>query len=371
MSVGMAFRPTHGADFVINASHSLYHEFNRKKDTRNGPFYPLHPSMKTTFRPHWLFHNAHAQSIGGHLLKRQNGVHLVRERIDTPDGDFLDLDYADVPGREWAILGATAPIALILHGLEGSSGSGYMWELYRQMALRGIRPVGMNYRFCSGEVNRTHRLYHAGATDDVAHVLAHLRSRFGGVPLVAVGVSLGANLLLKLLGEQGATTYLSRAAAISPPFELSEGLSVFDDGSGRIYAQNLLRSLKAKVRQKAAVGGFPPHIEVERVLNVKKVADFDDLLTAKLHGFRDKEDYYKQNSCAQFLPAIRIPTLILRAIDDPFFSPTEIPYETIEKNDCLTLLLSQKGGHCGFIGQHGFWAEQMAAEFMVGIEEKT
>lgn len=323
--------------------------------------------MKPSFRPHILFHNAHAQSIGGHLLKWQNGVRLVRERINTPDGDFLDIDYADVPGREWALLGSTAPIALILHGLEGSSSSGYMWELYRQMAARGIRPVGMNYRFCSGEVNRTHRLYHAGATDDVAWVLDHLRSRFGGVPLVSVGVSLGANLLLKLLGEQGVTTPLSRAAVISPPFDLSEGLSVFDEGSGRIYAQNLLRSLKSKVRQKAAVGGFPAHIEVGRVLNVKKVADFDDLFTARLHGFRDREDYYRQNSSAQFFPAIRIPTLILRSIDDPFFSPTEIPYEAIEKNDCLTLLLTQKGGHCGFIGPRGFWAEQTAAEFTVGV----
>jgi predicted alpha/beta-fold hydrolase len=323
--------------------------------------------MKQKFQPHFLFHNAHAQSIGGHLLKRRKGITLVRERIDTPDGDFLDIDYADVPGREWAILGPTAPIALILHGLEGSSGSGYMWELYRQMAARGIRPVGINYRFCSGEVNRTQRLYHAGATDDVALVLEHLRTRFRGVPLLAVGVSLGANLLLKLLGEQGESTPLSRAAAISPPFELSEGLSVFDDGSGRIYAQNLLRSLKTKVRQKAAVGGFPDFIEVERVLNVKKVADFDDMLTAKLHGFRDKEDYYAQNSCAQFLPFIRIPTLMIRAIDDPFFSPTEIPYKTIEGNECLHLLLSQKGGHCGFIGQHGFWAEETAADFTAGI----
>lgn len=320
--------------------------------------------MKPFFQPHFLFHNPHAQSIGGHLLKRRHGIRLVRERIETPDGDFLDIDFADVPGREWAMLGADAPIALLLHGLEGSSGSGYMWELYRQMAARGIRPVGMNYRFCSGEVNRTTRLYHAGATDDVALVLAHLRRRFRGVPLVAVGVSLGANLLLKLLGEQGATTLLSRAAAISPPFELSEGLTVFDDGSGKIYAQNLLQSLKSKVRQKAAVTGFPDRIDVARVLQVKKVAEFDDLFTAKLHGFRDKEDYYRQNSCAQFLPTIKIPTLMIRAVDDPFFSATEIPYAIIEANPCLTLSLSDKGGHCGFIGQHGFWAESTAADFV-------
>lgn len=316
------------------------------------------------FEPHFLFQHPHFQSIGGHLLKRRKGIRLLRERIDTPDGDFIDLDYADVPGHEWADLGSDTPIALLLHGLEGSSNSGYMWELYRQLAQRGVRPVGMNYRFCSGEVNRTQRLYHAGATGDVALVLRHLHAVFEGVPLVAVGVSLGANLLLKLLGEQKEATLLSRAAAISPPFELSEGLSVFDDGSGRIYAQNLLRSLKKKVRQKAKAGGLPAHIDVERVLNVKKVADFDDLFTAKLHGFRDKEDYYAQSSCAQFLPDIQIPTLMIRAMDDPFFSPTEIPYEVIEANPHLTLLLSEQGGHCGFIGKDGFWSEATAADFI-------
>jgi uncharacterized protein len=320
------------------------------------------------FEPHFLLQHPHVQSIGGHLVKRRKGIRLLRERINTPDGDFIDLDYADVPGYEWSELSPTAPIALLLHGLEGSSGSGYMWELYRQMAQRGIRPVGMNYRFCSGEVNRTHRLYHAGATDDVALVLEHLRSTFEGVPLVAVGVSLGANLLLKLLGEQGETTPLARAAAISPPFELSEGLSVFDDGSGRIYAQNLLRSLKKKVRQKAKVVGFPPQIDVEQVLNVNKVAEFDDLFTSKLHGFRDKEDYYAQCSCAQFLPDIKIPTLMIRAVDDPFFSPSEIPYNTINANPNLSLLLSDKGGHCGFLGKDGFWAERTVAEFTAKLE---
>jgi predicted alpha/beta-fold hydrolase len=317
-----------------------------------------------TFQPHPLLANAHVQSIGGHWLKRRKGIQLRRERIELPDGDFLDIDYAEVPGRAWSSFLPDAPIALMLHGLEGSSGSGYMWELYRQMAARGIRPIGINYRFCSGEVNRTQRLYHSGATGDVAVVLAHLRQKFPNAPLMAVGISLGANLLLKLLGEQGEQTLLQRAAAISPPFQLDVGLSVFDEGSGRIYAQNLLRSLKAKVRRKAEADGFPPFIEVERILNVTKVGEFDDLLTAKLHGFRDKEDYYQHCSCAQYLPHIRIPTLVMRSTDDPFFDASEIPHQTFEQHPFLKLILTEYGGHCGFIARHGFWAEETAANFV-------
>ncbi len=319
-----------------------------------------------SFVPHPLLANPHAQSIGGYLLKRRRGVQFTRERIETPDGDFVDVDFADVPGHAWNEFAEDAPVGLLLHGLEGCSTSSYMFELYRQLVNRGIRPVGMNYCFCSGEVNRTNRLYHAGATEDVALVLDVLHQRFPDVALVAVGVSLGANLLLKLLGEQGNTTHLSRAAVISPPFDLAQGIPTFDNGSGRFYAQRLLKTLREKVMQKEVqLRGV---VDVERVLKVNTVFEFDDLFTARLHGFRDAVDYYARSSSGQFLPDIRIPMLIIRSEDDPFFPPTEIPHDVIAANPYLTALITKCGGHVGFIGKGlTFWAEGTAAQWVAQV----
>ena len=237
------------------------------------------------FTPARGLHNPHLQSILANGLRPKNGVHFRRQRLDTPDGDFVDLDFADVPGKSWQELGDDAPIVLLLHGLEGSARRGYAHETYKQLAQRDIRSFGLNFRSCSGEMNRTAHLYHAGATGDVALVMDWLNKQFPSVPKGMIGFSLGANVMLKYLGENGKALdgKVKTAVAISPPFDMVAGAKVFSYGTGKLYSRLFLRSLKEKTRAHASL--IADKIDIERVLNAQTVTEFDDALTAPLHGF--------------------------------------------------------------------------------------
>jgi predicted alpha/beta-fold hydrolase len=318
------------------------------------------------FRPSPLWLNPHAQTILANSLRSMDGVAYRRVRLDTPDGDFLDLDFTSVPG---IALDEQAPLVLLLHGLEGSARRGYAAETYKQLARRGVRAVGMNYRSCSGELNRTSTLYHAGKTDDVAHVLAWLDKLFPDVAKGLVGFSLGANMLLKYLGEQGDKALVQAAAAVSPPFDLGRIARTFHLGSGRPYASRFMKSLRYKALSHARNNGG--NIDVRRVLNAKTMADFDDAVTAPLHGFRDADDYYARNSSGQFLPGIRVPTLVIRAIDDPFFG-SDLPHMALAANEKLLPLLLPHGGHVAFAEglwpyRFRYWAERQAARFLAEL----
>ncbi len=311
----------------------------------------------------------HAQTLIGNVLRSGRGITFNRRRIHTPDGDFIDLDFADVDGATWEDLGPKAPIALLLHGLEGSARRGYASESYRQLAARGIRPVGMNFRSCSGEVNRTARFYHAGATDDVITVYRQLDEWFSGVPKGIIGVSLGANMLLKLLGEWGdeAPESLRAGAAISPPFNLVAGSRRLLEPPGLWYSLRFLPTLKRKVRDKEPL--LTGLIDVDRVLQARNLREFDEFGTAPLHGFRDADDYYQRTSSGQFLPGIRRPVLIIRAQDDPLMDPDEIPFEVVARNPHLLGFFPPQGGHVGFTSRGDastlyFWSENQAARFL-------
>jgi predicted alpha/beta-fold hydrolase len=315
------------------------------------------------FRPSRLWLNPHAQTILANSLRSMNGVAYRRVRLDTPDGDFLDLDFVAVPGIE---LPPGAPLVLLLHGLEGNARRGYASEIYKQLARRGVRAVGLNFRSCSGELNRTGSLYHAGKTDDVAFVVHWLDQLFPTVAKGIVGFSLGANMLLKYLGEQGANTPIQAAAAVSPPFDLGRIARTFHLGSGRPYAARFMKSLRAKALNHAHLNGS--NIDIRRVINAKTMADFDDAVTAPLHGFRDADDYYARNSSGPFLPGIRVPTLIIRALDDPFFG-SDVPHMALAANDKLLPLLEPHGGHVAFAEglwprRFRYWAERQAARFL-------
>ena len=231
--------------------------------------------------------NGHAQTVAGAMARSKRGVFFYRERLDTPDGDFLDLDVAGVIGRP---LPESAPIVLLLHGLEGNARQPYALETYRQLAERGVRSVGMNFRSCSGEVNRTARMYHAGATDDVALVHDWLDRRFPGVPKGMVGVSLGANMLLKYLGERGAelAIRLRAAAAISPPFDLALGAEQIETRACRLYMDRFLKSIKAKVRAKTEAGGsqIEGHVDVLAALAAQTLQELDEVCTCLLYTSR-------------------------------------------------------------------------------------
>jgi uncharacterized protein len=315
------------------------------------------------FRPAWWLPGAHAQTIGGRWLRSRQRVEVRRERLETPDGDFLDLELAGFHS-----LPADAPLALVLHGLEGTARSGYMLALFRHLEERGVRAVGMNFRSCGGEMNRLPRSYHAGETGDLDHVLGVVRQRYAGVPLAAAGFSLGGNMLLKYLGEraEAARGVLRAAVTVSVPFDLRAGAENLERGMGRVYTRYFMRKLLRKTRLKREL--LAASCDMPRVQRARTLREFDDLLTAPLHGFRDAEEYYASSSSAGYLPRIRVPTLLLHAVDDPFLPPAAIPHRAIRDNPALTERFTRSGGHVGFVAGSPltplFWAEREAADFL-------
>lgn len=319
------------------------------------------------FQPHPMLQNPHLQTLLSRYLRRGDGIAYRRVRLDTPDGDFVDVDFADVPAHTWSQLGDDAPLALILHGLEGYARAPYCATLYRNLAANGWRPVGMNFRSCSGEMNRTARLYHMGATQDVALVFDWLEAQFPDVHKVIIGFSLGGNITLKFLGENGAAMRerVLAAVAISTPF-ISTGEQRLNHGVGALYGRYLLSSLKRKVRLKAAqmqAAGA----DVYAGLTAPTLRAYDDAITAPLFGFVDSQDYYAQCNSIRFLPDVRVPTLIMRAQDDPFFNQ-DIPHDVIAANPYLYPAFPKHGGHVGFLAgfppNHHNWSQAQAVRFV-------
>ena len=330
----------------------------------------LVPFTPRPFRPAWWLPGAHAQTIAGRYVRPPHGVRYRRERIETADGDFLDLDFATVEGRP--VDSEDAPLCVVVHGLEGSAQSSYVLETCRALAEYGIRAVAMNFRSCSGELNRTARFYHAGDTDDLAFVLDGLAARFPSATLLGVGFSLGANQLLKYLGERGERSRVRAAVAVSVPFDLGRGADkLWASFMGRMYTRHFVGRLVGKYRSKreATGGRLPsPELDAARILGSRSFREFDDALTSRLHGFRDADDYYTTSSSARFLHGIRVPTLLVQALDDPFVDEAALPYAAIESNPMLLKAFAPHGGHVGFItgppGRPRFWAEREAARFL-------
>lgn len=294
------------------------------------------------------------------------GVQFMRERLTLPDGDFLDLDWAShVVGCEF---GENRPLVLVVHGLEGSAQSGYSKELYRALARRNVAAVGLNFRSCSGEMNLLPRLYHSGETGDLSFVLGRLRERFPERELGVVGVSLGGNVLLKFLGENGesARKIVNAAAAISVPFDLSAGADFMERGFSRVYRWSLVGRLKRKVRAKAELLG--EFIDVERSLESGTFREFDDTSTAPLHGFHGAEDYYTRSSSVGYIDRIRVATMVIHSLDDPFLPAASVPQEAANGNPHIECRFTTRGGHVGFVEgppwAPTFWAEKVAATFL-------
>lgn len=299
-----------------------------------------------------------------------------RDRLELPDGDFLDLDFPEVDGERGATTEVGRPLVLVLHGLEGSARSGYALETYRALEAHGVRAVGLNFRSCSGEPNRTARSYHSGETGDLGVVLGVLRGRFPNRPLGVIGYSLGGNVLLKYLGERGpaAPVLLLGAAVVSVPFDLAAGAHCLERGVGHVYAAFFLRSLRSKLRAKFDV--IQGRCDWRRALRAQTMREFDEAATAPLHGFRDADDYYRRSSSGPFLPTVRVPTLLVHADDDPFLPGPLVPRETIRNNRSLVARFSGRGGHVGFVtGRRPWaarlWAEWEAARFVAGRLRET
>ena len=310
------------------------------------------------FRPAWWLSNRHLQTIWPVLCRRHVPLETSRERLELPDGDFLDVDW----------VGRRGPIVIVLHGLQGSAESNYARGLLRKIEARGWRGALMYFRGCSGEPNRLPRSYHSGETADIDWFARELRQREPGTPLAAVAFSLGGNVLLKWLGESRADNPLRAAVAVSTPFELGAAADSMEAGFSRIYQWYLVRRLKRAVHAKMSNGSFELALSSADLDRLRTFREFDEAVTAPMHGFRNAEDYYKRCSSRQFVDRIETPTLVLHSSDDPLMHPSIIPRPGEHPaNVCFEV--SPNGGHVGFISgpwpwSARYWLEDRIPDFL-------
>jgi predicted alpha/beta-fold hydrolase len=288
--------------------------------------------------PFWL-PGSHVQTMYPYLFLRGRPLSFRRERLDTPDGDFVDVDWLD---------GAPdAPVLVLFHGLEGSSRSHYATAILAAAAARGWRGVVPHWRGCGGEPNRLPRAYHSGDHAEVDWMLGALRPRLGSAAMAALGVSLGGSALLNWLGREGekSRAWLKAAAAVSAPIDLLASGSALDRGWNRVYARNFLRTLVPKALAKERL--HPGIYDAVALARVRSMRAFDDLVTAPLHGFRDVVDYWTRGSSKPWLATVRLPTLVLNARNDPFIPGASLPGPGDVSAD-VTLDQPSHGGHVGF-----------------------
>lgn len=305
--------------------------------------------MTDPFRPAWWLPGPHLQTLWPVLFRRRPPVNGEAERLELPDGDFLDLLWGlENPG----------PLVLVLHGLEGSARSHYAAGMLAALDAAGYRFLFMHFRGCGSGPNRLPRSYHSGETGDLARVVEHVRDRTGAPPAAAVGFSLGGNVLLKWLGEEGEAAPLAAAVAVSVPFLLDDCARRLNRGASRLYRAYLLRLLRRSYRAKFARIPSPLDVDLEKL---RTFHEFDHRVTAPLHGFTGVEHYYRACSSRRFLAHIRVPTLVLQAEDDPFMWPGTIPAPS-ELSPAVRLETSRRGGHVGFVagpvpGRPRYWLE--------------
>jgi predicted alpha/beta-fold hydrolase len=313
------------------------------------------PIISSAFRSPWYLRGGHAQTILAAILPRRLPLVFTRERLELPDGDFLDLD--------WARAGHPR-IAIISHGLEGRTSDDYIRGMASALNAAGWDALAWNFRGCSGEPNRLPRFYHSGETGDLGAVIGRAAVEYQRIALV--GFSLGGNMTLKYLGEPGVHPAVAAAVGISVPVDLASSARVLDQHwANGIYLGRFMRKLTAKVRAKALC--FPEALLPVPDGCVPTFALFDGRYTAPLHGFRDADDYWRRSSSRQYLPRITVPTLLINARNDPFLAPACYPFSEAHLNSQLYLETPRSGGHCGFLDLvNGLqpWYERRVPEFL-------
>jgi uncharacterized protein len=310
-----------------------------------------------SFKPAWWLRNKHLQTIWPTFLKRSLKVSVMEERLELPDGDFIDLVFAGNSEEK--------PLVIILHGLGGSLQSPYATGLINTLVEKNWSAVFMYFRGASHEPNRLPQSYHSGATQDFDFLVKALKKRYQNRPLYAVGFSLGGNVLLKWLGEEKKNVLIERAIAVSVPYDLASAANTLQQGVSQYYQSYLLNKLKAKYQEKCNIMKLP--IPQHAVMRCENFWEFDDLVTAPLHGFANVQDYYEKCSSRQFLKHIEIPTLLIHALDDPFMTPDVIPRED-EVSSQVRFNITPQGGHVGFItgmlpGVPEYWLDKQVIDF--------
>ena len=319
--------------------------------------------MPSKFIPAWWVPGPHLQTLWRRLFRQPVRVTWRIERWDTPDGDFIELArVAPASG------GAEAPRFLMLHGLEGGMQSHYAHATLEELARRGWAADMLLFRSCGAELNRMPRFYHSGDTDDIAFVVDRLRREHPGAPIGLAGYSLGGNVLLKYFGEHGdrLPPEIVGGVAVSVPFDLGRGARHIDRGFSRVYQRFFMASLRRKALAKLA--RYPDLADRDRLERARTLVDFDNALTAPLHGFADADDYYTKSSALRWLHGVRRPVLLLSAVDDPFLPPDvlEEVARVARENRALELEFTPRGGHVGFIGGRVPWKPVYYAEWRIG-----
>lgn len=308
--------------------------------------------------PPWL-PGGNLQTLYPALLAPRPPIDWRRERWDTPDGDFIDLDWTTAP------VASAAPLIVLFHGLEGNSNSHYARALMDNAVRRGWRGVVAHFRGCGGEINRLPRAYHSGDSAEINWILRRLRAQCAGSALFAAGVSLGGNALLKWLGEQGdaAHAVVDRAAAISAPVDLMAAGYALERGFNMLYTWNFLATMKRK--SLAKLERHPGLFDPALLRATRTLREFDDLITSRLHGFDGVDDYYTRASSKPHLPHITVPTLLLNARNDPFLPDAALPSPQ-ELSSAITPAFPDEGGHVGFPNGRGSsaWMPRTALEFL-------
>jgi hypothetical protein len=316
------------------------------------------PIVKPSYRTFFPFTNPDVQTVFPKRFRRVRGVRYVRERLELPDGDFMDLDWSAAGKRR---------VAILLHGMEGHSRRFYILGMVRALNRRGWDTVSVNFRGCSGGPNRLLRSYHHGVSDDLHAVVRHVLATRSADSLAAVGFSLGGNVLMKYLGE-GTFPVPEKfrcGVGISVPCDLEGCAGRLAEKRNVFYQRYFFRLLREKVRAKMAL--FPGQIDDRAYDTIRDFREHDDLYTAPLHGFRDALDYWRTAACGRYLRGVTVPALIVNAADDPFLSKKSFPRAEAAKSPNLFLEVPRHGGHCGFVsfGRGGeYWDERRTAAFL-------
>ncbi|TAE29638.1 MAG: alpha/beta fold hydrolase [Cytophagales bacterium] len=306
--------------------------------------------------------NGHLQTIWPSVVRRVDGVTYERERIDTPDGDFLLLDWSRL-GKQ-ASGSASRKLAIVAHGLEGDAHRPYLKGMVRSLNGAGWDALGWNCRSCAGEQNRLRTSYHIGKTDDLDQIVRRAIDSGHYDELALLGFSAGGNMTLKYAGEQGENMppEVKHVMGFSVPLDLDAVANHFMRLTNRLYDKRFLRTLTAKIRDKAQTHD----IDLAPLDKIRTMRDFDEYYSGPLHGFKDADDYYQHNASMYFLDKIRVPTLVINAQNDPFLPDACYKPELVANAPFVTLEIPRQGGHCGF-SHHTVqrsWLEERAIEFL-------
>lgn len=311
---------------------------------------------KSTYKRPFYLSNKHLETIIPSLFREIKDVVYQRERIDTPDEDFLDLDW---------LRGGNSKLVIISHGLEGSADRHYAKGMAKYYFQNGWDALAWNCRTCSGELNKTAKFYHHGATYDLKTVIDHALLQGPYDCVVLVGASMGGSLTLKYLGENEVLPAAIQCATVfSVPCHLNSSVVHLERKSNRFYKKRFLKKLKKKVKAKAEM--MPDVITYDGFKYIRTFSDFDNQYTAPLHGFRNAEDFYTKASSCNYLNNITIPTLLVNAKNDPFLTEQCYPKATADTHEWLYLEMPEHGGHVGFSlpGEEFNWAEQRSLNFV-------